>query len=108
MRLMEREGWQSLFLTIQTADDHPSKPHPSMILRAMAEAGVERVATLMVGDTSWDIEMAVNAAVGAVGVAWGYHAPERLTLAGAQALAQSCQELLAVIDAQLAARAALT
>ncbi len=34
-RILEREGWHGHFLTIQTADDHPSKPHPSMILRAM-------------------------------------------------------------------------
>src|SRR5262249_53590469 len=86
-RLLAREGWQSRFLTIQTADDHPSKPHPSMILRAIAEAGVGLPATLMVGDTTYDIEMARNAQVGAVGVAWGYHPPERLLRAGAHAVA---------------------
>ena len=39
-RMCEREGWQSSFVTIQTSDDHPSKPNPSMLLRAMLEAGV--------------------------------------------------------------------
>jgi phosphoglycolate phosphatase len=105
-RLIAREGWQSAFFTVQTADEHPSKPHPSMILRAMAEAGVEREATVMVGDTCWDMEMAVNAQVAALGVAWGYHAPELLTRAGAHALAPTCQTLPDMIDAELASRKA--
>ena len=79
-RLLEREGWQGHFVTIQTADENPSKPDPSMILSAMAQTGVEPHATLMIGDTTYDIEMARNAGVGAIGVAWGYHAPERLQL----------------------------
>jgi phosphoglycolate phosphatase len=105
-RLLEREGWHGHFLTIQTADDHPSKPHPSMILRAMAEAEVGPAATVMVGDTTFDIEMARNARVGAVGVGWGYHAPELLRHAGAHALAHTGEVLPAVIQARLAAQAA--
>jgi phosphoglycolate phosphatase len=100
-RILEREGWVGHFLTIQTADDHPSKPHPSMILRAMVETGVERSSTLMVGDTTYDMEMARNAEVGAVGVAWGYHESERLSLAGARAVAATGDELIATIDACL-------
>jgi phosphoglycolate phosphatase len=101
-RILDREGWHGHFLTIQTADDHPSKPHPSMILRAMAEAGTEPSSTLMVGDTTYDIEMARNAKVGAVGVGWGYHEPERLVLAGAHAVAPTGEALIAIIDARLA------
>ena len=82
-RILAREGWDRHFLTIQTADDHPSKPHPSMILRAMRETGAAPASTLMVGDTTFDIEMARKAGVGALGVAWGYHAPEQLRQAGA-------------------------
>ena len=100
-RLIEREGWHGHFFTIQTADDHPSKPHPSMILRAMQEAGAEPHATVMVGDTSFDMEMACNAGVGALGVAWGYHTPERLTLAGAHTVAATFPDLLATIEARL-------
>jgi phosphoglycolate phosphatase len=100
-RLIEREGWHGHFFTIQTADDHPSKPHPSMILRAMQEAGADARATVMVGDTSYDMEMACNAGVAALGVAWGYHAPERLTLAGAHAVAATFPGLLAAIEKQL-------
>jgi phosphoglycolate phosphatase len=106
-RILAREGWDRHFLTIQTADDHPSKPHPSMILQAIREAGAAPASTLMVGDTTYDIEMACNARVGALGVAWGYHAPERLRQAGAHAVAERTDALLAAIDARLAAQEAM-
>ena len=51
--------------------------------------------------------MACNARVGALGVAWGYHAPERLRQAGAHAVAESADVLLAAIDARLAAQEAM-
>ena len=103
-RLLEREGWHGHFVTIQTADDNPSKPHPEMILRAMAETGAEPAATLMIGDTTYDIEMGLAAGVHALGVAWGYHAPERLTGAGAHAMAEAPDGLLAHMDALLSDR----
>jgi phosphoglycolate phosphatase len=103
-RILAREGWEGHFATIQTADDNPSKPHPGMVLRAMAETGVEPAATLMIGDSTYDIEMALGARAGALGVAWGYHAPERLRLAGAHAVVESADALLASIEAQLAAQ----
>src|SRR5690606_11825217 len=91
--LFEREGLSDLFMTIQTADDHPSKPHPSMILKAMAETGCAPAETVMVRDTTFDIEMALSAGVGAVGVDWGYHPGEALIAAGAHAVADHCQGL---------------
>jgi phosphoglycolate phosphatase len=100
-RILERQGWHAHFPTIQTADDHPSKPHPSMILRAMAEAGAEPTSTLMIGDTTYDMEMARNAKVGAVGVAWGYHEPDRLMRAGAHAVAATTDGLIAAVEARL-------
>jgi len=103
-RILQREGWSDLFVTIQTADDHPSKPHPSMILRAMGEVDVEPRSTLMVGDSTYDMEMARNACVGALGVAWGYHAPERLRHAGAYAVVERTDALLVASDACLAAQ----
>ena len=103
-RLLEREDWHDHFLTIQTADDHPSKPHPSMILKAMADAGVGPEATVMVGDTTFDIEMARSARVGAVGVGWGYHRPEQLVRAGAHVVAETGDALRG--DHRCAARGA--
>lgn len=103
-RLLAQEGWEGHFLTIQTADDHPSKPHPSMIVRAMADAGTAPHDTVMIGDTTFDMEMARNAGVGALGVSWGYHAPDRLTRAGAHAVIDNGAQLLAVIEQRLAAQ----
>lgn len=105
-RLFDRERWHDTFLTIQTADDHPSKPHPSMIVRAMEHAETPLHRTVMIGDTSFDMEMARNAGVGAIGVGWGYHDRARLTRAGAHVVTSEHADLLALIDAQLAAQEA--
>jgi phosphoglycolate phosphatase len=51
-RLLEREGWHGHFVTIQTADDNPSKPDPSMILRAMAETGAGSASSGLAGATT--------------------------------------------------------
>ena len=64
-----------------------------MLLRAMAEIGVDPGATVVVGDTAYDIEMARRAGTRAVGVAWGYHACDELEAAGADRIVASCDEL---------------
>ena len=92
-QVFEREGLGHLFHTVQTADTNPSKPHPSMIEAAMAEAGAIAGDTVMIGDTTFDIEMARAAEVGALGVAWGYHPVRALTSAGAHAIAESYAEV---------------
>ena len=97
-RLIVREDWSDRFLTIQTADEHPSKPHPAMILAAMAEADVGPERTVMVGDTTFDMEMALEAGTGAIGVAWGYHTVEELLEAGAQTIVDDCGQLPGEID----------
>jgi phosphoglycolate phosphatase len=81
------------FVTLQTADRHPSKPHPSMLFTAMADAGATPEDTVMIGDTSFDIEMAANAGVRGIGVAWGYHMPNELRRAGAAAVAMDSADL---------------
>jgi phosphoglycolate phosphatase len=103
-RLLAQEGWEGAFLTIQTADDHPSKPHPSMIHKAMADAGTAPCDTVMIGDTTYDMEMARSAGVGALGVSWGYHAPDRLARAGAHAVVDAGAQLLGAIDQRLVAQ----
>lgn len=96
--LFDRFDFHSHFVTIQTADTHPSKPHPSMIELAMREAGCEAARTVMIGDTTFDMEMACNAGVHAVGVDWGYHPAGHLTRAGASHVVSDGAGLLAVID----------
>ena len=97
-RLFDREDWHSSFTTIQTADDHPSKPHPSMILRAMQETGASPTQTVMIGDTTYDIEMARAANVGAIGVTWGYHHTSELEEAGAHLIVSAYDALPNAID----------
>lgn len=69
------------FVTRQVADHHPSKPHPSMIEAAIAEAGVSAADAVMIGDTSFDMDMAAAAGVTGLGVSWGYHDRSALTSA---------------------------
>lgn len=71
--LITAHGLERAFVTLQTADDHPSKPHPAMVFAALTECGVEPGQAVMIGDTRYDIDMARAAGVRSVGVTWGYH-----------------------------------
>jgi phosphoglycolate phosphatase len=104
--LLEREGLTHHFITIQTADTHPSKPDPSMILSALEETGIAPEQAVMVGDTTFDMEMARVAQIGAIGVGWGYHPLGALGSAGAHRLIDSYAELLPAIDSLLECEAA--
>lgn len=90
---LEHHGLADRFVTLQTADRHPSKPHPSMIEQAMADAGAVPETTMMIGDTSYDMAMARAAGATAIGVTWGYHDADELVAAGAQLLAAHPSQL---------------
>lgn len=94
-KLIEGHGFDGLFVTEQVADFHPSKPHPSMLLAAMAEAGVDAHNAVMIGDTSFDMQMAQSAGMRSIGVTWGYHPPDRLTQA--THLASSFAQILDIL-----------
>jgi phosphoglycolate phosphatase len=96
--VLGRHGLSGRFATIQTSDDAPSKPHPGMVLAAMRQTGVPPCDTVMVGDTVYDVEMARAAGVRAIGVGWGYHPPEALAAAGADAMLGDFSELAAALD----------
>lgn len=81
------------FISLQTADRHPSKPHPAMLEAALADAGALAENAVMIGDTTFDMEMAGTANVRAIGVDWGYHTPQELTETGAVIVANSPQHL---------------
>ena len=87
--LLDRHGWAGIFATIQTADDHPSKPHPAMLEKALAE----RRDSVIVGDSTFDMAMARDAGIGAIRVSWGYHRPDALRESGAEAIVHSYAEL---------------
>ena len=91
--LLAAHGLADFFATLQTADRHPSKPHPAMLEAALAEAGAAPGEAVMIGDTTYDIEMARAAGVRALGVAWGYHGAKELLDAGADAVAATAAEL---------------
>ena len=96
---LERHGLTEHFVTLQTADRHPSKPDPSMALACLEATGAAPARTVMIGDTSYDMAMAVNAGVHAIGVDWGYHQPTDLVAAGANAVAGSIDELRTLLRA---------
>ncbi len=95
-KLLEGYGLTSLFVTRQVADHHPSKPHPSMLLTACSETGVEPDRAVMVGDTSYDMDMARAAGMAGIGVKWGYHTASQL--AAANILIDSFAELPMALD----------
>lgn len=90
-------GWSDHFGNLQPAENAPGKPEPGLLLRAMAETGRTPGATVMVGDTTFDMEMARRARVRAIGVAWGYHPTADLSAAGASIVVENFAELLEVL-----------
>jgi phosphoglycolate phosphatase len=91
--VLASHGLTRFFTTLQTADRHPSKPHPAMLEAALAEALAGPLDSVMIGDTAYDMTMARAAGVRAIGVDWGYHPPEELRAAGAEAVASSAAQL---------------
>lgn len=91
--LVERHDWQQLFATIQTADDAPSKPDPTMLHQAMAEVGVAAENAMMVGDSTYDMAMARAAGITPIAVSWGYHPVPALQEAGAEAVVDAYDAL---------------
>lgn len=100
--ILAHHGLASHFATLQTADRHPSKPDPSMLHAAMAETGAAPAATVMIGDTVFDMAMGVAAGVRSIGVDWGYHDADELHAAGASAVADRFDDLLTLLETQTA------
>jgi len=86
-------GWRGFFRTIQAADMAPSKPHPGMLLQALAATDTEPRSAVFIGDTTFDMEMAHAAKLRSIGVGWGYHRAERPTAVGANRVAHTVGEL---------------
>jgi phosphoglycolate phosphatase len=95
---LEHHGLFGQFVTLQTADRHPSKPHPAMLQAALAEAGAAPEHAVIIGDTAFDMAMGVNAGVRAIGVDWGYHDTHDLLAHGAETVVPSMADLLAHLD----------
>ncbi|MDX5349092.1 MAG: HAD-IA family hydrolase [Paracoccaceae bacterium] len=96
--LLQAHGLTGHFISLQTADGHPSKPHPSMLETVLADAGVAADRAVMIGDTSFDMDMARAAGMRGFGVAWGYHPASALDAAGAALIARDFAELLQAVE----------
>lgn len=94
-KILEKHGLQNLFHSEQVADDHPSKPNPSMILTALNETGTYASAAVMIGDTTFDMDMGRAAGVRTIGVSWGYHDAATLR---PDLLIESFTDLIPAID----------
>lgn len=91
--VIEQHGLSEYFVTLQTPDNAPAKPNPEMLFRALSETGADATQAVMIGDTTFDMEMAAAAGVAGIGVAWGYHEVADLKAAGASAIAENIGQL---------------
>lgn len=90
---LDKHNLRGTFFTTQCASECPSKPHPEMILQAIRDTGVEAAQTIMIGDTSFDMQMAKAANVYAIGVNWGYHTQDVIQQAGADIIVDDFEQL---------------
>jgi len=84
---------RGLFDGSRTADETAGKPHPRMLHELMREFGVEPERTLMIGDTTHDLQMAVNAGCPSVGVSYGAHEPQAFHALSPRFVAHTVPEL---------------
>ncbi|MBA4000472.1 HAD-IA family hydrolase [Brevundimonas sp.] len=103
-RNLARAGWADLFLSSHCAEDGPGKPDPAMLVCAMSVCGGAPERTVMIGDTSHDMRMALNAGVRPQGVAWGFHTAEEVLASGAAHVAEDFPALEQALDLFASAR----
>jgi phosphoglycolate phosphatase len=84
---------QGLFDATRTADETAGKPHPMMLEQLMREFGCEPERTLMIGDTTHDLQLATNAGTASIAVSYGAHEPEAFAAHGPLLVAHSTAEL---------------
>lgn len=97
-RILAQHELADHFITLQTPDHNPSKPHPGMLLRAMTETGMDAERTVMIGDTTFDMELGNSAGAKTIGVTWGYHERVALEEAGAHIIITDYADLDAAIE----------
>jgi len=96
--VIEQQGWHGIFGSSHTGDENPSKPDPTMLHRAMKIAGLPPAASVMIGDSPFDMQMAIAAGVTPIGVSWGHQPPEKLLVAGAKTVAKDFDDLARLIN----------
>ena len=96
--VIEMHGLEGMFQSVQTADDHPSKPSPEMVRACLEDTGVATRDAAILGDTAFDMEMGRNAGIHPIGVSWGYHDRKRLFQAGAADLLEDFSAVMPCLD----------
>ncbi|MDZ4203137.1 MAG: HAD-IA family hydrolase [Gallionella sp.] len=92
-RVLDSSGMRGYFHATRTADQTFSKPHPAMLLELMDELAVDAARTLMIGDTTHDVQLAQNAGVDALAVGHGAHPAEQLLALSPLALVEDFAQL---------------
>lgn len=90
---LEASGTGAIFCATRCADETRSKPHPRMLHEILEETGVGAREALMVGDTSYDIEMAANAGMDSIAVGYGVHDMAELLIHRPRLCVQNFPEL---------------
>jgi len=97
-KVLEQSKLGPMFVATRGADEARPKPDPTMLLQILDVTGVEADRALMIGDTTYDMQMAASAGVSAVGVNWGSHGDDELRQAGALSVCQSFSQLVTLIE----------
>lgn len=95
--ILEGHGLKDHFLPIRTADDCPSKPHPAMITECCDEVGIDASSTYVIGDSTFDMDMANHAKAKSIGVDWGYASVAELKNSGANHIISKPSEIIDII-----------
>ena len=93
-RVLTAEKMHDFFVVTRCADEARSKPHPQMLLDILDYTAIDADKVLMIGDTTYDMEMASAAGVDALGVSYGVHESEALLQASALEVVNSFSELM--------------
>jgi phosphoglycolate phosphatase len=97
-RVLGNLGWENHFHATRCADETSSKPDPLMLSELMAELDCNVEDAMMVGDTEFDLEMASRLSMRRVGVSYGAHSPQRLSLHNPELIIDEIKDLLRIIQ----------
>lgn len=97
-RVLGNLGWENHFHATRCADETSSKPDPLMLSELMAELDCNVEDAMMVGDTEFDLEMASRLGMRRVGVSYGAHSPQRLSLHNPELIIDEIKDLLRIIQ----------
>lgn len=92
-KALATNAWEARFVATRCADETAGKPDPKMLTELLQELNVPVQRALMIGDTSYDMDMATRIGMDAVAVAWGVHQPQELLDAGAATVLPGVNEL---------------